>query len=207
MRALTPAYASPEQIRGDTVSTATDVYSLGIVLSETLSAGNVAGKPPDRDLGNIVMMATRPEPERRYGSVDQLSDDVKRYLAGLPVVAREDTLGYRAGKFLRRNSIAVAAAAAFAALLSGGVFSVAWQAHQTEIQRARAEQRLGQLLELANRTLFNVHGAIERLLAPLARGARSSAQRSSISTSSTPRAVTIPASSPRSCLLTCTSRR
>ena len=158
VRALTPAYASPEQIRGEPVNTATDVFSLGIVLSEILR-----GEKLDRDLDNIVMMATRPEPERRYSSVDQLSDDIRRYLAGLPVAAREDTLGYRLGKFLRRNSLGVAAAVAFAALVSGGVVSVAWQAHQTDIQRRRAEQRLGQLVELANRTLFNVHGSIERL--------------------------------------------
>ena len=158
VRALTPAYASPEQIRGEPVNTATDVFSLGVVLSEILH-----GEKLDRDLDNIIMMATRPEPERRYPSVDQLSDDIRRYLAGLPVAAREDTLGYRLGKFLRRNRLAVAAAAAFAAIVCAGVVSVAWQAHQTEIQRGLAEQRLGQLVELANRTLFDVDGSIERL--------------------------------------------
>jgi eukaryotic-like serine/threonine-protein kinase len=189
VRALTPAYASPEQIRGEPVNTATDVFSLGVVLSEILhgaqappaAARNSSGTAEfsrvpggdhlrvsskeklDRDLDNIIMMATRPEPERRYPSVDQLSDDIRRHLAGLPVAAREDTFGYRLGKFLHRNRFGVAAAAAFAALVSGGVISVAWQAHQTEIQRRRAEQRLGQLVELANRTLFNVHGSIERL--------------------------------------------
>ena len=170
VRALTPAYASPEQVRGEPVSTATDVFSLGAVLFEMLTGVNphnpaaaALRKTLDPDLANIVAMATRPEPERRYASVDQLSEDVRRCLTGLPVVAREDTWRYRAGKFLGRNRFPVAAAAVFAALLIGGVISVAWEAHQADIQRQRAEQRLGEMLELANRTLFDVHGSIERL--------------------------------------------
>jgi serine/threonine-protein kinase len=59
------------------------------------------------DLDNIVLMAMRNEPERRYQSVEQFSEDIRRYLAGLPVVARKDTLGYRAGKFVRRHKAGV----------------------------------------------------------------------------------------------------
>ena len=67
-------------------------------------------------------MALRKEPNRRYASVEQFSEDIRRYLTGLPVLARTDTLGYRAAKFLRRNRLAVSVAAAFVVVLVG--FSV-----------------------------------------------------------------------------------
>lgn len=184
--ALTPAYASPEQRRGEAVTTATDVYSLGAVLFEILtgqmpprntdaSVERSIGKPsevvedPDLrgalagDLDNIVLKATHPEPERRYQSVDHLSEDLQRYLTGRPVLAREDRLSYRAGKFILRHRIAVLGAVVLAMSLTAGVIAVLWEARQAQLQRQRAEQRLGQMLELANRALFDVHGAIERL--------------------------------------------
>src|SRR5205085_3424162 len=112
MRLMTPEYASPEQIRGEMVTTATDVYSLGAVLYELLTGERLhkdAGKPGvagihlDPDLGNIVLMALRPEPERRYASVQQFSDDIARFLQNLPVKARKESLPYRGRKFLRRK--------------------------------------------------------------------------------------------------------
>jgi serine/threonine protein kinase len=114
MRPLTPAYASPEQIRGEPVSTASDVFALGSVFFEILTGApptrqamrpgerevvkpSALAKTPalrktlDGDLDNIVQMASHPEAARRYQSVDQLSADIERYLAGRPVLAREDT--------------------------------------------------------------------------------------------------------------------
>jgi serine/threonine-protein kinase len=99
------------------------------------------------DLDNIVLMALRKEPQRRYASVEQFSEDVRRYLVGLPVTARKVTLGYRTAKFLRRNRLAVAAAGAFVVLLVG--FSVAMgmlaarvseERDQARLERDRAEQ-------------------------------------------------------------------
>ncbi len=145
--ALTPEYSSPEQIRGDAVTTATDVYSLGVVLYEMLSGerpyqlsdmpryeaeriicesippapsaaisrnGRVGNKRLRHqlrgDLDKIVTTALRKDPDRRYGSVEQFADDIRRYLDGQPITARKDTLGYRAGKFIRRNKAQVAVA-------------------------------------------------------------------------------------------------
>jgi serine/threonine protein kinase len=158
-RPFTPGYASPEQLRGDPVNTATDVYSLGAVLS-TILRGSAA---PDRDLENIVQKATHEEAARRYGSVDQLREDLDRYLTGRPVLARGDDWTYSAGKFIRRHRLAVVASAVFALVVIGGVFSVLWEARQTRVQEQRAEERLGELVEVANDTLLKVHSSIERL--------------------------------------------
>ena len=69
------------------------------------------------DLDNILLKALRKEPARRYSSVQDLSADIQRHLTGLPVLAREDTFAYRAGKFIQRNKVSVAAAAVVAVTL------------------------------------------------------------------------------------------
>jgi eukaryotic-like serine/threonine-protein kinase len=93
------------------------------------------------DLDNIVLMALRKEPERRYESAAQLSTDIQRHLDGLPVIARKDTFKYRAGKFVRRNRLAVAAAAVIVLSLIGGIVATAWQARAAAWQaRAAASQ-------------------------------------------------------------------
>src|SRR6185436_4327410 len=174
-RVMTPEYASPEQARGETFTTSSDVYSLGVLLYELLSGHrpyrivttspleiiqaiceqepdrpstavgrtettNTSGgmaevtpetvskardSQPDRlrrqlegDLDNIVLKAMRKEPQRRYSSVEQFSEDLRRYLDGLPVIARRDTFSYRAGKFIRRNKFGVTAAAVIFLLLA-----------------------------------------------------------------------------------------
>ena len=133
MGPLTPAYASPEQVRGLPITTTADVYALGAILYELLTgtvaqkidphtpseiervvcqtevlrpsiAARAAGLPRlNSDVDNIVLMALRKERERRYTSVDQLAEDIRRHLDGRPVLARQDSLGYRAQKFVGRN--------------------------------------------------------------------------------------------------------
>ena len=178
---LTPGYASPEQKRGEPAGTATDVYSLGLVLYELL-----AGQRPDDsikasaaallagrerrwakrlagDLDNILCMALRPEPERRYLTVEQLQAGLRRYAAGLPVAARIETWSYRCGKFFRRHPVGASAAALIAVAAVASVVTIARAERDAQVQRRKAEQRLGQMVELANRALFNVHGSIEHL--------------------------------------------
>lgn len=134
--AMTPDYASPEQLHGEKITTATDVFSLGKVLAELVSDSNNA-KPP-RDLQAILHTALREEPEGRYKSVEQFSDDIDRYLKGLPVTAQTDSLGYRVSKFVGRNRIAVGAATAGIVLLAAGIFSVVSQGRIAAAERDKA---------------------------------------------------------------------
>ncbi len=206
MRVLTPYYASPEQVRGETLTTTSDVYSLGILLYELLSgihpyrsrtmaphelARVICEQEPTRpsvaisesrtqsgesrkspyssivspkslrgDLDNIILMALRKEPARRYASVDQFSEDIRRHLEGLPVVARNDTFKYRATKFMRRNRLGVAAAAIILLSLVGGMVATAWQARAARAEKAKAESVntfLKRLLTYSN-PLVNVPG-------------------------------------------------
>ena len=176
VRLMTPDYASPEQVRGGAITTATDVYSLGVVLYELLTGQRPyqfatyapmeieraiceteAPRPSEAarqhtdaltklarqlagDLDNIVLMALRKEPERRYQSVEQFSDDLRRYLTGLPVQARADTFAYRAGKFVRRHKAGVAFAATVLMLLAGVALTMTVQAARIARERDRANQ-------------------------------------------------------------------
>jgi serine/threonine protein kinase/tetratricopeptide (TPR) repeat protein len=180
-RLITPQYASPEQVMGRPANTTTDVYSLAAVFYELLT-GSCAQQidstspedierviclqevpPPSAakpgvpvDLDNIVMMAMRKDPARRYQSVDHFADDIRRYLDGRPVQARRDSVAYRTGKFIGRHRLIIAATSIVAVSLVGGIVMAEYQAR-------RAERRLTQMVELANRSLFDVHSAIERL--------------------------------------------
>ena len=199
---MTPEYASPEQVRGQPVTTASDVYSLGVVLYELLTGrrpyvvrtesmeeivravcGTEAHRPstmvrpadagPRRlpvtssdlhgDLDTIVLKALRKEPARRYLSVQELAEDIRRHLAGLPVSARKDTFGYRAGKFIRRNRLAAGLSGLLVLTLIGGVAATVRQAWIAHAQRERAERRFQDVRKLANSFLFEFHDAIADL--------------------------------------------
>jgi serine/threonine protein kinase/tetratricopeptide (TPR) repeat protein len=188
---LTPEYASPEQVRGHPVTTATDVYALGAILFELLTGvraqrvethtpaeierivcetdvarpSTVAGAAPrvDGDLDTIVLMAMRKEPERRYRSVDALAEDVRRRLDGRPVLARQDSLTYRARKFAARHSVAIIAVALVLASVIGGATLAMLQAREAQKARHTAERRLAEIVELSDRTLYDVHSMLEKL--------------------------------------------
>ena len=190
---LTPSYASPEQVRGEHLSTATDIYSLGVVLYELLTGRNPQAQasqspmavcrtileeeppPPSRatenrrdrglagDLDNIVLKALRKESERRYASVGDLRADVERYLEGFPVEASRDTLSYRARKFVSRNRAAVAAVALAMLSLFIGLGVSVREAHVAQVQRARAERHFNDVRKLANSLLFEIDDKIRDL--------------------------------------------
>jgi tetratricopeptide (TPR) repeat protein len=177
-RVMTPEYAAPEQLRGETVSTATDVYALGLILYELLAGRHPyrertgvvrTGEPAPRrepqrpslatadrslrrrltgDLDTIVLMALREEPARRYASAEALASDIERHLAGQPVSARPDTLGYRARKFAGRHRWGLAVSAVAVSLLVAFGVTMAEQARRTARQRDRAERVSKFLVEL-----------------------------------------------------------
>lgn len=182
---LTPGYASPEQVRGEAVTTASDVYSLGALLHELL-----AGRPPHRsgaaaewrraiaeedparasavaavpearralrgDLDNILRQALAGQPARRYSGVTAFADDLRRHLERRPVRARRPTVGYRASRFVRRNQLAVASGALLLVTLAGGVAA-------TLVQKGRAERRFEEVRRLARAVIFDYHDAIAAL--------------------------------------------
>ncbi len=223
MRLLTPEYASPEQLRGANVTTASDVYSLGVVLYELLSGRRpfviesesreefiqaILTKEPIRpssvvyrplpveqsetaehkkqlttddgqrtnpksqipnpkslkgDLDNIILKALRKEPERRYASVQEFSEDIRRHLAGLPVSATADTAAYRFRKFIKRHRVGVLAGFLVAFILLAATAITSWQAVAAERERDRAEQRFRQVRQMANSFMFEFHDSIKDL--------------------------------------------
>jgi len=200
---LTPGYASPEQIKGEPITTASDVYSLGVVLYELLtgrSPYDISTRAPHEmakaiceceparpstavrrtesliegggqklvkrlsgDLDNITLKALHKDPSHRYGSVEQFAEDIRRHLANLPVIARQDTVAYRASKFAVRHWRGVTAAAAIAAALVAGMAGTLYQARIARQQAALAKQGYDDVRRLANSLIFEIHDSIRQL--------------------------------------------
>lgn len=199
-RVMTPEYASPEQVRGEAITTASDVFSLGVILYELLtgqrpfdlstrshiemeklldstnirkpstavrkltasgtSEGSgttlaevsaARGTHPERlhkqlsgDLDNICLMALKKEPDRRYHSAEQFHEDLQRYLEGQPVLARPDTLLYRAQKFAQRNKVALFTTTfvfvLIAALIGFYTHKLAGERDKARLEAQKAEQ-------------------------------------------------------------------
>jgi len=178
---MTPDYASPEQIRGESVSTVSDVYSLGAVLYELLAGQrphtltrydamemqrkicesdpkppSAVGGPALRgDLDTIVLKALQRDPARRYRSVEQFSEDIGRFLDHRPVTARPDTFFYRLSRFEARNRWSIAAAVAVVLSLAIGTAVSLYQAHL-------ARQRFQQVRKLA-KSFLELHDDVARL--------------------------------------------
>ena len=233
--AMTPSYASPEQLDGQSVGTSSDIYSLGVILFELLAGrrpfadkegdfprimlaiaeeeppapsavattGEIEAKrlpisseidseartvanlsevktePESKtarkrltalrpqeirgDLDRVVLKALRKEPDRRYLSVDALSDDLTRFREGRPVLARPSTMSYRAEKFIRRNRALVISAVIILIAVIAGIVATLWQARVAQAERARAEARFNDVRTLANSFLFEITPDIERL--------------------------------------------
>jgi len=201
LRPMTPEYASPEQVKGEPITTASDIYSLGVLLYRLLT-----GHPPYRvrshsaldyehaicetdpeppstredtpekvrrklegDLDNIVLMAMRKEPQRRYASAEQLAEDIRRHLAGLPVLACKDTVRYRTAKFVQRHKAGALTAALVAVMVVTGLAAIIWQARVAEVQRARAERRFDDVRQLARFVLFDLDDALRSGVTPARR--------------------------------------
>jgi len=179
MQPMTPNFASPEQITGQPITTASDTYSLGVILYQLLTGHHpyerqmhtafelgqaICESVPDKpskfaeravpgagghakllrgDLDTIVLKAMRKEPQRRYASVEHFSEDIRRYLKGFPVLARDSGISYQASKFVGRHK----ASSAGAALLTAGVIVSSVVALE---QNHAAERRFGDLRDFAN---------------------------------------------------------
>jgi non-specific serine/threonine protein kinase/serine/threonine-protein kinase len=176
-RVMTPQAASPEQLRGEALTTASDVYSLGLLLFGLLagkppyvgppSAGQSTPKPSELappadarvlrgDLDNVLLKALEIEPARRYQSAAEFAGDLRRYLEGLPVSARPGGAMYRAGKFVSRHRRPLAIAALVTIVLSIAVANAI-------VQGRRAQRRFNDLRQLAGTFLFEFHDAIANL--------------------------------------------
>lgn len=115
------------------------------------------------DLDNILLKALRKEPERRYSTVEQFAEDIRRHLEGRPVSARKDTIRYRTVKFAQRHKAGVAAAVLAVLSLIGGIVATSRQAHIAKIERAKAERRFNDVRQLTNALIFDMEGAISEL--------------------------------------------
>ncbi len=149
-RTFTPEYAAPEQIRGGAITTATDVYALGM-LARVLLTGRTSLDPAPvgpraravaRDLDLIVTTAVTPDPAGRYASASAFADDLRRYLAHEPIAARGANLPYVVGRFVRRNRVAVALGSMAVVALVAGAAGVWVQSARAAAERDFAMRQL-----------------------------------------------------------------
>lgn len=187
-RPMTPDYASPEQLQGKVLTTATDVFSLGVLLYEMLAGqrpfrfqtsdpmewmemvcsrdpappssserlGPRERKEVGGDLDQIVMKALSKDPARRYGSAQQLAEDLERYLKGEPVLAHRNSLLYRGGKWMQRHRLMLAMASLLCVALMAGMLTTIWQTQ-------RAERRFNELRSFAYAVVFDLDDKIRAL--------------------------------------------
>jgi len=179
-RAFTLHYAAPEQLRGEVITTMTDVYALGVVLYELLTDCKpyelerstdaaweeaILEEEPGRpsmvamrrakeseslaerrrarqlagDLDNIILKTLSKQPEERYASVEALAQDIRRHLDGQPVLARSQSLGYRARKYLRRHAVGLGLGVGVTTVLAVALTIVSWQASRAMKEASRAQ--------------------------------------------------------------------
>ena len=190
-QSFTPQYASPEQVLGNLITTASDTYSLGVLLYLLLTGSLpyemkeltmaemlrvICEEPPrkpehaadtgarlDPDLEAILLKSLRKEPAERYLTAEQFLADVRAFLDGKPVLARRGTVRYRTAKFIRRYRIGFAGAAVFAITLTAGVAGVLFQAKVANEERHKAEARSTDLRQLSNSLLSELDDAIKEL--------------------------------------------
>ena len=172
-RLLTPKYASPEQLRGELVGTQSDVFSLGILLREILEGGESpkGGSPRvskgannfNSELKTIINKATHEEISRRYVSVEQFAEDIRRFQNNLPILAQSDSFAYRTRKFIARHRFGAIAAGLILLTLLGGISATFWQFRRAQAERKLAEQRFNDVRGLANSVIFELHDEIQNL--------------------------------------------
>ncbi len=192
-RRFTPEFASPEQIRGEPVTTATDIYGLGALLYLLLAGrrphdlrgaspleamrlvcdvdppapstvATAADAPRIRGaLDAVVGKALRKAPRERYTTVTELAADLRAWQAGLPVTAAPDSLMQQARRFVRRHTVGVVASVAVALALVVGGGVAIWQARVAERERARADARFNDVRKLANAVVGPLYDEIAKV--------------------------------------------
>lgn len=148
----------------------TEIDSLTTIVSDEFEAKTSRNKdkPFDSkilkgDLDNIILKALQKSPARRYQTISNFSEDIRRYLSGLPVSARPATLSYRTSKFIKRNRAAVVATSLIFMALFVGLVATLYQTATARKERARAEKRFEEVRKLANNVVFKYHDAVENL--------------------------------------------